>query len=55
MGYYRQLRRKDELHITGPCVVRVECGRPCVTVEAPRETKIAHKKRKRLTRLPRKR
>jgi hypothetical protein len=55
MGYYRQMRKKDELHIDGPAVVIIERGRVSVTVEADRTTTINHKKRrKRLAPQPRK-
>ena len=59
MAYHRQMRRRDELHMqTTDCiiVVRISTGRPELHVEAPREIKIAHKKRRnRLTPIPRKR
>jgi sRNA-binding carbon storage regulator CsrA len=59
MGYYRQMRKRDELHIDGPdgtvTIIRVESGRPGITVEAPKQTKIDYRKRrKRLAGLPRK-
>lgn len=54
MGYYRKVRKHENLHIkhpnSPPVVVRVKCGRACVEVEACSETKISHTKRKPLTR-----
>lgn len=51
MGYHRKLRRKDELHITGPCVIRIKTGRPHIEIDADRATKISHVKGKRDRRL----
>ena len=48
-SYYRQMRRRDELHLMttdGVIVVRISTGRPELHVDAPREIKIAHKKRR---------
>lgn len=50
-GWYRQVRRKDQIMIDGPAVIIVESGRPGLTIRAAHAVKIDHQKpRKRLTR-----
>lgn len=41
-GWFRRLRKRDLVRVSGPCVIEVEKGRPHVRVLAADDTTIAH-------------
>lgn len=51
---YRQLRKRDWLHINGPVSIYVESGRPALTIRAAKSVKVDHQKRKKLSNRSRK-